>query len=90
MSETSGIQGTRSDSTIPGDGEVGEISWIRACGVVTESSPHEEPMGAFARFVSNARLVSNAFTTVFKGLDPIPQYKARAKLAGFLQSVRPS
>ena len=29
----------------------------------------------------------NAFTSAFKELDPIPQYKATAKLAGFLQSV---
>jgi hypothetical protein len=31
-----------------------------------------------------------AFTSAFKELEPIPQYKATAKLAGFLQSVRPS
>lgn len=34
--------------------------------------------------------LSNAFTSAFKDLEPIPQYKATAKLAGFLQSVRPS
>jgi hypothetical protein len=34
--------------------------------------------------------LSNAFTSAFKDLDPIPQYKATAKLAGFLQPVRPS
>jgi hypothetical protein len=34
--------------------------------------------------------LSNAFTSAFKDLDPIPQYKATAKLAGFLQSVCPS
>lgn len=28
--------------------------------------------------------LSNAFTSAFKALDPIPQYKATAKLAGFL------
>jgi hypothetical protein len=32
--------------------------------------------------------LSNAFTSAFKELDPIPQLKAPAKLAGFLQSVR--
>jgi hypothetical protein len=32
--------------------------------------------------------LSNAFTSAFKELDPIPQFKATAKLAGFLQSVR--
>jgi hypothetical protein len=34
--------------------------------------------------------LSNAFTSAFKELDPIPQYKATARLAGFLQAVRPS
>jgi hypothetical protein len=34
--------------------------------------------------------LSNAFTSAFKDLEPIPQYKATAKLAGFLQSVRTS
>jgi hypothetical protein len=34
--------------------------------------------------------LSNAFTSAFKELEPIPQYKATAKLAGFLQRVRPS
>jgi hypothetical protein len=33
--------------------------------------------------------LSNAFTSAFKELEPIPQYKATARLAGFLQSVRP-
>src|SRR5215469_2418529 len=30
--------------------------------------------------------LSNAFTSAFKELEPIPQYKATAKLAGFLQA----
>jgi hypothetical protein len=34
--------------------------------------------------------LSNAFTSAFKELDPIPQYKATAKLTGFLQSAHPS
>jgi hypothetical protein len=34
--------------------------------------------------------LSNAFTSAFKELEPIPQYKATAKLAAFLQSVHPS
>ena len=34
--------------------------------------------------------LSNAFTSGFKELEPIPQYKATAKLARFLQSVSPS
>ncbi len=33
--------------------------------------------------------LSNAFTGALKELEPIPQYKATEKLAGFLQSVRP-
>jgi hypothetical protein len=32
--------------------------------------------------------LSNVFTSAFKELDPIPQYKATAKLAGFLESAR--
>ena len=32
--------------------------------------------------------LSNAFTSAFKELEPIPQYKATAKLAGFLEAVR--
>jgi hypothetical protein len=31
--------------------------------------------------------LSNAFTSAFKELDPIPQYKATGKLAGFLAPV---
>jgi hypothetical protein len=31
--------------------------------------------------------LSNAFTSAFKELDPIPQYKATGKLAGFLQAT---
>lgn len=34
--------------------------------------------------------LSNAFTSAFKELEPIPQYRATARLAGFLQAVRPS
>jgi hypothetical protein len=29
--------------------------------------------------------LSNAFTSAFKELEPIPQFKATAKLAGFLE-----
>ena len=32
--------------------------------------------------------LTNAFTSAFKELEPIPQFKATAKLAGFLQAVR--
>ena len=32
--------------------------------------------------------LSNAFTSAFKDLDPIPQYKATAKLAGFLEAAK--
>ena len=31
--------------------------------------------------------LSNAFTSAFKELDPIPQFKATAKLAGFLRTL---
>ena len=31
--------------------------------------------------------LSNAFTSAFKELEPIPQFKATAKLAGFLQAA---
>ena len=31
--------------------------------------------------------LSNAFTSSFKELDPIPQYKATGKLAGFLNAA---
>jgi len=31
--------------------------------------------------------LSNAFTTAFKELDPIPQFRATAKLAGFLEAA---
>ena len=31
--------------------------------------------------------LSNAFTSSFKELEPIPLYRATAKLAGFLQSI---
>ena len=30
--------------------------------------------------------LSNAFTSAFKELDPIPQFKATAKLGGFLET----
>ena len=29
--------------------------------------------------------LSNAFTSAFKGLDPIPQFRATAKLAAFFE-----
>jgi len=32
--------------------------------------------------------LSNAFTSAFKQLEPIPQFKATAKLAGFLEAAR--
>src|SRR5262249_61459243 len=31
--------------------------------------------------------LSNAFTSAFKQLDPIPQFRATAKLAGFLEAT---
>jgi hypothetical protein len=32
--------------------------------------------------------LSNAFTSAFKMLDPVPQFKATAKLGGFLAQLR--
>jgi hypothetical protein len=32
--------------------------------------------------------LSNAFTSALQELDPIPQYKATAKLAGFLEAIK--
>jgi hypothetical protein len=32
--------------------------------------------------------LSNAFTSAFKELDPIPQFRATAKLGGFLETAR--
>jgi len=31
--------------------------------------------------------ISNAFTSAFKALDPVPQFKATAKLGGFLAQL---
>jgi hypothetical protein len=33
------------------------------------------------------RILSNAFTSAFKKLDPVPQFKATAKLGGFLAQL---
>jgi hypothetical protein len=32
--------------------------------------------------------LSNAFTSAFKKLDPVPQFKATAKLGAFLAKLR--
>ncbi len=32
--------------------------------------------------------LSNAFTSAFKELEPVPQYRATAKLAGFLEGIK--
>jgi hypothetical protein len=34
--------------------------------------------------------LSNAFTSAFKELDPIPQFRATAKLGSFFEAVRPA
>ena len=34
--------------------------------------------------------LSNAFTSAFKELEPIPQFKATAKLGAFLETVVPA
>ncbi len=36
------------------------------------------------------RSLSNAFTSAFKELDPIPQYRATAKLGSFLEATTPA
>ena len=44
----------------------------------------------FEEFVSPTRWsLANAFTSAFKELDPIPQFKATAKLASFLDENQP-
>jgi len=39
-------------------------------------------------FESTMWSLSNAFTSAFKELDPIPQFRATAKLGGFLETAR--
>jgi len=34
--------------------------------------------------------LSNAFASAFKELDPIPQFRATAKLGNFLEAVGPT
>jgi len=34
--------------------------------------------------------LSNAFTSAFKELEPVPQFKATAKLSAFLQAAQPA
>jgi hypothetical protein len=34
--------------------------------------------------------LSNAFTSAFKELDPIPQFRATAKLGSFFEAVSPA
>jgi hypothetical protein len=34
--------------------------------------------------------LSNAFTSAFKELDPIPQFRATAKLGSFLEATTPA
>ena len=69
-----------------GDGNVGIIrSPVRAIALPDYFQP------VFEEFQQRTMWsLSNAFTSAFKELEPIPQYKATAKLAGFLQAVRPS
>lgn len=43
----------------------------------------------FLNFSSADNLESNAFTSAFKELDPIPQFKATAKLGEFLEARFP-
>ena len=90
-------RGMAGDATVSGFGKATDLpgvhrgriwgfpsTWRGECTICTFSpcmrSFSREPCGA-CRMPSPAR---------FKELEPIPQYKATAKLAGFLQSVRPS
>jgi len=48
-------------------------------------NPHVEQFAA-----RTTRSLSNAFTSAFKDLDPIPQFRATAKLASFLDATTAS
>jgi hypothetical protein len=52
--------------------------------LLTTQYPHEPKYEQFrSRTIWN---LSNAFTSAFKELDPILQFKATAKLGGFLEA----
>jgi hypothetical protein len=67
------------------------------CGLATKKTPDSsDPTSSLLHIGGNnpqydefkARTIwslSNAFTSAFKELDPIPQFKATAKLAGFIE-----
>jgi hypothetical protein len=68
------------------------------CGLATKKTPElSEPTSSFLQIGGNEpqydefkpRTVwslSNAFTSAFKDLDPIPQFWATAKLGGLLEA----
>jgi len=57
---------------------------------VLNPGPWEEKCLAIGVDASPAPCGSNTFASAFEELEPIPKHKATAKLAGFLQAVRPS
>jgi hypothetical protein len=56
----------------------------RACADQRLARSCEEPLDAPPRHPGQP---SNALTSVFNRLDPIPQFKATAKLGGFLAQL---
>ena len=63
------------------------------CKYIVVEGPIGVGKSSLAKILANefqARTVwslSNAFTSAFKELDPVPQFRATAKLAGFLQAA---
>jgi hypothetical protein len=67
------------------------------CGIATKNSPAFSELTApspqnggndpqYEEFKARTLWsLSNAFTSAFKELEPIPQFKATAKLSGFLE-----
>ena len=67
------------------------------CGLATKKTPEfSEPTSSLLQIGGNNPQyeefkaqtlwsLSNAFTSAFKELEPIPQFKATAKLSGFLE-----
>ena len=71
--------------------ELTGVTWIDS-HTLRATVPAGLTAGAKALKVQNAYgetgSLTNAFTSAFKQLDPIPQFRATAKLSGFLQGVR--
>jgi hypothetical protein len=70
------------------------------CGLATKNAPVFSDLISFFLQIGGNRpthpefeprtlwSLTNAFTSAFKELDPIPQFRATAKLSGFLQGGR--